>query len=364
MRSGSPVPIPNTEVKHFSADDSGFAKIGRCQYFFYAQNFKFLGIFLKYIVIIKKMCYTYYRIRKYYIWRENIMNKKFLLVDKINNIQREATCILTFQNNNEDYLIYYLDENNNNKQIFVSKLTRNTEGKYFISDVKSNDKNRINNIVYNIVIVLPSDKNTDKESLVKDFENKYGIKFIFEPFEIENQTYLNSSRVAITSGILVNNCINFYYNNLNSDNTNQIEVKNNIEIKTTDNLNLPIVNGESMQLNNNLEIPTLPIIDNNTLDNANLTSNSNDIPQANNNSNNELPNINPQMQIIENIENNVPVQTALNNDISIVKNNVDNSNKKDDGFVINTAIVVGTVALILAVLIVTITFIAIKKMII
>ena len=32
---GSPVPIPNTEVKHLNADDSWKAKIAPCQYFCY-----------------------------------------------------------------------------------------------------------------------------------------------------------------------------------------------------------------------------------------------------------------------------------------------------------------------------------------
>lgn len=245
------------------------------------------------------------------------MNEKILLVDKINNIQKEATCILIFQNNNDNYLIYYLNENNGNKQIYVSKVIRNTEGKYFISDINNNDKNRINSIVYNIVIVLPT---TNNNNVIEDFENKHNIKISLEPVNFESQNYLHNSRVAITSEILVNNCINFYNNYLNSGQNN-------------DSMQVQIINNVIPQVNN-----------------SNLV--------------NELPNVNPQMKIIGNIESNAPVQIISNNDENIINNNNDNNNENNEGFVINAAIVVGTIALLLAVIIVTFTFITIKKMII
>ena len=50
MQSGSPVPIPNTEVKHFSAEDSRNAKIGHCQYFFYLMKSIYFSFF--YVIII------------------------------------------------------------------------------------------------------------------------------------------------------------------------------------------------------------------------------------------------------------------------------------------------------------------------
>ena len=277
------------------------------------------------------------------------MNKKILLVDKINNIQKEATCILLFQNNNDNYLIYYLDENNGNKQIFVSKVIRNTEGKCFISDINNNDKNRINSIVYNIVIVLPA---ANDNNVVEDFENKNNIKISLEPLNFESQNYLSNSRVAITSEILVNNCINFYNKHLNSGQNNDVQ------------------NNDSMQVQmiNNIDVPTIPIDANNILDNSNTVQTNNVIPQVNNSTVvNELPSVNPQMQIIGSIESNAPVQIASNNDENLIKNNNDNNNDNNDnneGFVINTAIVVGTIALLLAVTIVTFTFITIKKMII
>ena len=273
------------------------------------------------------------------------MNKRFLLVDNINNIQKEATCILLFKNNNDDYLIYYLDENNGNIQIFVSKLIKNLEGKFFLTDININDKNKINNIVYNIVIVLPTEVNNNN-NVIENFENKYNVKLLLESLNIDSQNYLSNSRVAITSKILVNNCINFYNKHLNNQlNDNQ--------------------NNDSMQVQmiNDMDVPALPIEGNNILDNSNTLPTNNDNLQVNNpNLVNELPNVNPQMQIIENIESNAPVVSVSNNDNNNINNN--DNNNDNEGFVINTAIVVGTIALLLAVTIVTFTFITIKKMII
>lgn len=272
------------------------------------------------------------------------MNNKFLLVDRINGSQKVATYILLFQSGNDKYLIYYLDENNNNKQIFVSKLIRNTEGKYFISDINSNDKNRINGIVYNIVIVLPVSNNN---SVIEDFENKYNIIISLEPVNIETQNYLHNSRVAITSEMLVNNCIEFYNKNINNDQINVAQ------------------NDSQIQIKNITDISTIPNQNNNVVDNTSISTTNEISSQVNDDSiNNQLPNINPQMQILENNVNTIPIQNAVNSDINMSGINEKNNNNNNEGFVINTSIIVGTIALLLAVAIVTFTFIVIKKMII
>lgn len=262
------------------------------------------------------------------------MNKKFLLVDRINGIQKEATYILTFQNNNEEFLIYYLDVNsNNNKQIFVSKLIRNAEGKYFITDINPNEKNRINTIVYNIVIVLPTEtnKNGNGNNVIDSFKNKFNINISLDPIIIESQNYLYNSRVAITSEILVNKCLDFYNIYLNNEQT-----------KTTNN-NKNILS--QVQTNNDINNSQI-----NSFDTINAQSS-----------------INPQMQILGNIENSVQVRSAISNDV-ILNNNINkednNRENNNEGFIINTSIIVGTIALLLSVLIVTFTFIVIKKMII
>ena len=47
------------------------------------------------------------------------MNKNFILIDKTNNLQKNATAIIKFTFENKDYLVYSIDENDGNKQIFV-----------------------------------------------------------------------------------------------------------------------------------------------------------------------------------------------------------------------------------------------------
>ena len=80
------------------------------------------------------------------------MNKNFVLMDKTNNTQKNATAVIKFNYENNDYLIYSIDENEVNKQIFVSKLILNSEGKSFIDNIKKN---------------LNSTKKTNKEILTR-----------------------------------------------------------------------------------------------------------------------------------------------------------------------------------------------------
>ena len=70
------------------------------------------------------------------------------------------------------------------------------------------------------------------------------------------------------------------------------------------------------------------------------------------------------MQILEKNVNTIPIQNAVNSDINMSGINEKNNNNNNEGFVINASIIVGTIALLLAVAIVTFTFIVIKKMII
>ena len=82
------------------------------------------------------------------------MNKKIIVQDKNNNIKKEADTIIKFNFENKDYLIYSIEENEENRQIFVSKLILNSEGKYFIDNILPEEKGKLNNIVYNIVILI------------------------------------------------------------------------------------------------------------------------------------------------------------------------------------------------------------------
>ena len=86
------------------------------------------------------------------------MNKKIIVQDKNNNIQKEADTIIKFNFENKDYLIYSIEENEENRQIFVSKLILNSEGKYFIDNILPEENGKLNNIVYNIVILTPTEE--------------------------------------------------------------------------------------------------------------------------------------------------------------------------------------------------------------
>ena len=84
------------------------------------------------------------------------MNKSFVLFDKNTNVQKQANTIVGFVYEEKEYLIYSVDENEVNRQIFVSRIITNSEGKNFIENINLEEKNKLSNLVYNIVILLPS----------------------------------------------------------------------------------------------------------------------------------------------------------------------------------------------------------------
>ena len=68
------------------------------------------------------------------------MSESFSLFDKNNNIQKESNVIVKFVYEGKDYLIYCVTENEQNKQIFVSRLITNSEGKTFIEGINADEK--------------------------------------------------------------------------------------------------------------------------------------------------------------------------------------------------------------------------------
>ena len=110
------------------------------------------------------------------------MNKKIIVQDKNNNIQKEADTIIKFNFENKDYLIYSIEENEENRQIFVSKLILNSEGKYFIDNILPEEKGKLNNIVYNIVILTPTEakKGIDGLLLINGLTDKFSVKLSTE----------------------------------------------------------------------------------------------------------------------------------------------------------------------------------------
>lgn len=144
------------------------------------------------------------------------MNKSFMLLDKNNSLQKNATIVVKFNFEQKDYLIYCIDENEANSQIFVSRLVLNSDGKYFIDNILPEEKNKLNNIVYNIVILLPTEaqKGSSFKDLSSNLLEKFGTKLMYDIPNMDIQDYYSNCSVAITSKILVETAIKFYADNL------------------------------------------------------------------------------------------------------------------------------------------------------
>ena len=145
------------------------------------------------------------------------MNKNFVLMDKTNNTQRNATAVIKFNYENNDYIIYSIDENEVNKQIFVSKLILNSEGKSFIDNILPEEKNKLSNVVYNIIILTPSNfkKGALANNLLKDIKEKLMVNLSLEIPELGSQEYFANCSIAITNKEFVEDAIKFYNDNLN-----------------------------------------------------------------------------------------------------------------------------------------------------
>ena len=142
------------------------------------------------------------------------MNNKFIL--NANGIKKEAEIIVKFNLENKDYLIYCTDENESNKQVFVSRLTLNSEGRYFIDDITSEEKNKLSGVVYNIVILTPNEakKGIEAKSLIDKLTNENKVMLSIEMPMLNEQNYYSNCSIAITSKLLVEEAINFFKANL------------------------------------------------------------------------------------------------------------------------------------------------------
>lgn len=142
------------------------------------------------------------------------MNNKFIL--NANGIKKEAEIIVKFNLENKDYLIYCTDENESNKQVFVSRLTLNSEGRYFIDDITSEEKNKLSGVVYNIVILTPNEakKRIEAKSLIDKLTNENKVMLSIEMPMLNEQNYYSNCSIAITSKLLVEEAINFFKANL------------------------------------------------------------------------------------------------------------------------------------------------------
>lgn len=316
------------------------------------------------------------------------MNKNFVLMDKTNNTQRNATAVIKFNYENNDYLIYSIDENEVNKQIFVSKLILNSEGKSFIDNILPEEKNKLSNVVYNIIILTPSNfkKGALANNLLKDIKEKLMVNLSLEIPELGSQEYFANCSIAITNKEFVEDAIKFYNDNLNMEKVQeQIPVTPTWTIPTEEPvaINEPSINQEPMQNNINISpIPSAipqtnpqPVIPNATSNNiesvpaepVNIVNPTIETPnqvvtpktaQIPNIEGQELYNIpNPQAEKLNNIA--VVSDPSLGNSGLNIQPNI--GKQKNAGFTLNKYIVIGTVCILLAIAVVIVAYILIQK---
>ena len=316
------------------------------------------------------------------------MNKNFVLMDKTNNTQRNATAVIKFNYENNDYLIYSIDENEVNKQIFVSKLILNSEGKNFIDNILPEEKNKLSNVVYNIIILTPSNfkKGALANNLLKDIKEKLMVNLSLEIPELGSQEYFANCSIAITNKEFVEDAIKFYNDNLNMEKVQeQIPVTPTWTIPTEEPvaINEPSINQEPMQNNinispipsaipqtnpqpvipnatsNNIEsVPTEPVnIVNPTIETPNqvVTPETVQIPNIEGQKLNNIPN--PQAEKLNNVA--VVSDPSLGNSGLNIQPNI--GKQKNAGFTLNKYIVIGTVCILLAIAVVIVAYILIQK---
>ena len=180
------------------------------------------------------------------------MNTNFVLMDKNNNIQKNATAVVKFIFENKDYMIYSIPENEENSQVLASKIILNSEGKHFIEDISAEEKSKISNLVYNMVILIPTEakKGSDKNELINNLKNKYSVNISIDIPELMNNDYFSNSSIAITNKILIEDAINFYKEALKEK---EVVTENNTILTWT----LPVEQNNSFEENKSLTSETI-----------------------------------------------------------------------------------------------------------
>lgn len=328
------------------------------------------------------------------------MNKSFIVLDKTNNVQKNANAIIKFGFEGKDYVIYSIDENEQNKQIFTSKIILNSEGKYFIEDIIPEEKNKLSNIVYNIVILTPSNakKGGVPADLIKELTEKYFVTLSTDIPNLENQEYFANCSIAITNKEFVDEAIKFYSENLNeSSNTVEEKVVPTWSLPTEETTNAvnPVVPEEVITSETpvittpteNLNVET-PIEQNVVTEQpqVNIPQEPIEVPVLEQPVPNTVEpiNLNPtpevsvaQTQVVQPVQmaspepaqnNNMPnpqtEKLAVVSDPSLGLTDVNmqpNVGKKNAGFAINKYIIIGSICLLLAVAVVVVAYFLIQK---
>lgn len=336
------------------------------------------------------------------------MNKSFTVLDKNRNIQKKADTIIKFNLENKDYIVYSIEESEQNRQIFVSKLILNSEGKYFIESILPEEKAKLSTIVYNIVILTPTEakKGTEASSLINGLIEKFSIDLSPEIPDLLEQEYFNNCSIAITNKVLVEDAIKFYDENLiNNGESNQSKVPTwTIPTENTMAIEVPaeVSPTEDSVVNKTVEpsvqnVPITPVAPTQQATQSvtqvlpnqnipNLVDNQNIIPAeviSNNSAVQEQPiNSAPLSSggfntplapesgtTVENLPN--PQLDKLGGNVAIVSDPSLKSagvavqpnigKMKKAGFAINKYIIIGTICLLLAVAVVVVAYILIQK---
>lgn len=311
------------------------------------------------------------------------MNTSFTVIDRNNNLSKKADAIVKFNHESKDYLIYSIDENEQNKQIFVSRLILNSEGKYFIENILPEEKAKLNNIVYNIIIMLPTDhkKGGEAKTLIDEFTKKYTTTLSIDIPVLQEQEYYNSCSVAITSNELVEGAIDFFKENL------YIE-KETISPLPTWSIPSPI---EVTENNNSNETQTVNVMPSTEATTNNTISNNSPVAPnfvPNNSIVTPIPNVNVEVPITskpltpvqeETIPNPQMEKLAIVSDPNLVNatgiepQNVQATNMQANvgkqnlnipkaGYANTKYIIIGTVCLVLAIIVVVVAYLLIKNM--
>ena len=326
------------------------------------------------------------------------MNKNFIIMNKNNNTQMQASSLVKFNFNNKDYLVYFIDENEENKQIFVSRLILNSEGKYFIDNIMPEEKAKLSEIVYNIVILIPTNnqKGEAADKLLSSLTEKYTLSLSNDVPTLGEQEYYNNCSIAITSKELVALAEGFYNTNLKVEepvlkasavptweipSSNEVvqpveQAVSTVPIFTSaenENISSPEVKAEEPMVNETPVVEPIPPVVNNNSQATNVIPNTTEeMPAntlnnnlANNSINNNVNNVLPE----NNIPNPQAEKLAIVSDPSLAsitgtapiagQPNVAKLNNKGKANV--KYIIIGTICILLAIAEVVVAYILIQK---
>lgn len=292
------------------------------------------------------------------------MNKSFNMIDKINNSSKKADVIVKFSFGDKDYLIYSVAENEQNSQILTSRIIVNSEGKYFLDNISPEEKNKISNIVYNIVILIPTEmqKGNSFDALIGNLKDKFSVSLSMVNNDLDDQEYYSNSSIAITNKLLVESAIKVYSDNLiSSDESENIlvptwtapsevviptEVRNQdiSEVNTGNNIKTDAITSVDMVSQSE---PLVGGLESNVV--------TNNISNAENLSDNVAIS-NPQVQKLAIVSD--PSLSVAG--VSVRQPNV--GKLKKAGFANTKYVVIGTICLILAIAVVITAYVLIKNM--